>query len=458
MKKHIILIFVLLTSIANAKVDLTTLPKSDAVQLTIYNSADLTFANDTRSLTVDKGDNKLQFSWAGTQIDPTSLDMIPLESAGKVEIADLTFPPRVRNLGLWNVSSKITGKLPVKISYFTSGISWRAFYMGTLNTDESKMHLQGYVNVTNNSGEDYKDASVRLIVGKVNILDRIAELSKRQWPYGRPGVTKYDASRLGRHGSNVIFMDGHRGLGAGKGLNYKRDMAGKMQVFDDTETKEIKKEGLSEYFLYSIEGTETIPNSWSKRLPSLDVEDIPVVNLYKYEEEMYGNNVTRFLSFKNDEEHELGETPIPGGAMKVYRDLSDKKHLSYTGQSSFKYIPVNEKVELNLGAVKNIVVKPTLMNKKTENYRYNNKGNISGWDEIQTWKMEIKNTRDIPVEIEIKRNFQTNYWDIETKQKYEKHDKDTIKIKLKLKPGENKNFQYTLTKYHGDNTRNRRNK
>ena len=30
--------------------------------------------------------------------------------------------------------------------------------------------------------------------------------------------------------------------------------------------KEIIKEGLSEYFIYTIEGTETIPNGWSKRM------------------------------------------------------------------------------------------------------------------------------------------------------------------------------------------------
>jgi len=456
MKKLIILILAILPATAAAKVDLTTLPKSDAVQLTIYNSADLTFASDTRSLTVKKGDNKLQFSWAGTQIDPTSLDMIPLKNAGKVEIADLTFPPRVRNLGLWNVSSKMTGKLPVKISYFTSGISWRAFYMGTLSTDESKMHLQGYVRVTNNSGENYKDASIRLIVGKVNLLDQLAELSKHQWPYGRPGIAikQYDVG----YSVNGPKGGGMMGGMSGSGSSHAWGMMTNGKLGFDLQPKEIKKEGLSEYFLYSIEGKETIPNNWSKRLPSLDALDIPVVNLYKYEEEMYGNSVTRFLSFKNDEDHELGDTPIPGGAMKVYRDLSDNKHLGYTGQSSFKYIPVNEKVELNLGPVKNIVVKPTLMNKETKNYRYNNKGNISGHDEIQTWKMEIKNTRDIPVEIEIKRNFNTTYWDIETKQKYEKFDKDTIKIKLKLKPGQTKNFQYTLTKYHGDNTKNRRNK
>jgi dTDP-4-amino-4,6-dideoxygalactose transaminase len=59
----------------------------------------------------------------------------------------------------------------------------------------------------------------------------------------------------------------------------------------------------------------------------------------------------RFLSFKNDKEHKLGETPIPGGMLKVYRGAGEQGNLSYTGQSEFKYIPVDEDIELNLGAI-----------------------------------------------------------------------------------------------------------
>ena len=39
--------------------------------------------------------------------------------------------------------------------------------------------------------------------------------------------------------------------------------------------KEVVKEGLSEYFIYTIEGTETIPNGWSKRLRSLEAAKVP---------------------------------------------------------------------------------------------------------------------------------------------------------------------------------------
>jgi len=425
---------------SQAKVDLVTLPSRDTVQLTIYNSADMTLVRESRALTLKGGENKLQFSWANTLIDPTSLEMLPKANADKIDIAELTYPPRVRNLGLWNVESGVSGKVPVEISYLTSGLSWRAFYMGTLTENEETMRLQGYVRVTNNSGEDYENAQTRLIVGKVHILDEIAELARRQYPYGRPGQIEPEMEGLKRK------------LEVAKKVMSLSRAAGAPRPAVPSEPKEIAKEGLSEYFLYTIEGTETIPTGWSKRLLSFDVDEVPVVNLYKYEEERYGQSVVRFLSFKNDKEHELGETPIPGGRLKVYRGVSDKGHLSYTGQSSFKYVPVDEDVELNLGAVANVVVEPALMDFKTENYRFDRRGNISGWDEIRTFKIEVENTRDIDVKVEIKRNFNTSYWKLARSGdfgQFEKVDKDTVKFTLTLKPRSARKFEYVLRTYHG---------
>jgi hypothetical protein len=433
-----LLIIAAITSVAQAKVDLVTLPKRETVQLTIYNSADMTLVRESRDLTLKNGKNKLQFSWANTLIDPTSLEMLPKANADKIDIADLTYPPRIRNLGLWNIKSGVSGKVPVEITYLTSGLSWRAFYMGTLTEDEQTMHLQGYVRVTNNSGEDYENAQTRLIVGKVHILDEIADLARRKYPYGKPGEP----------------IPKPRAVFRGVPRKAKEELAKIEEEYVAwyARPKEIKKEGLSEYFLYTIEGTETIPTGWSKRLLSFDIDEVPVVNLYKYEQQRYGNSVMRFLSFKNDEEHKLGDTPIPGGMLKVYRSADDEGHLSYTGQSSFKYIPVDEDVELNLGPVANVVVEPTLMDYRTENYRFNNKGNISGWDEIRKFKIEVRNTREIGVKVEIQRNFNTPYWNLEKSgdfDEFEKVDVDTVKFTLILEPRAAKKLEYVLTTYNG---------
>ena len=77
--------------------------------------------------------------------------------------------------------------------------------------------------------------------------------------------------------------------------------------------KEIVKEGMSEYFLYTVEGRDTIPNGWSKRLPSFRTPDVPIVSYYKYEREHWGDQVVRFYKFKNDKDSELGNEPLPNG-------------------------------------------------------------------------------------------------------------------------------------------------
>jgi hypothetical protein len=434
--------FLLTTTLAQAKVDLVTLPTRDSVQLTIYNSGDLTLARENRALTLMNGNNRLQFSWANTLIDPTSLEMLPMGQADKIDIQDLVYPPRVRNLGVWNIVSRVSGKVPMEITYFTSGLSWRAFYMGTLSPDEKTMYLQGYVRVRNNSGEDYENAQTRLIVGKVHILDEIAALARRQYPYGSPvpvPKTAEAASRPSRSRGEVT-----KGLRKAR-LTLGTAVAGVM-------VKEIRKEGLSEYFLYTIEGTETIPNGWSKRLPSFEADGILVTNLYKFEQKRYGPSVVRFLSFKNDKKHNLGETPIPGGLLKVYRTADEKQHLAYEGQSNFKYIPVDEDVELNLGTVQNVIVEPKLMEVRSANYDFDWRGNITGWEEKKTWKIEVKNTRKLPVRLEIKRNIPVKKWEIENKGEcgvYEKEDVDTVKYTLDLQPESKREFIYIVTTYHG---------
>jgi hypothetical protein len=66
--------------------------------------------------------------------------------------------------------------------------------------------------------------------------------------------------------------------------------------------------------------------------------------------------------------------------------------------------------------------------------------------------VEVRNTRDIPAELEIKRNFPTQYWDIEKSGQFgefEKEDMDTAKFTLKLEPRSKTEFEYVLTTYHG---------
>ena len=73
-------------------VDLSTVPTRDTVQLTIYNSEDLTLVRETRKVTFKPGINLLQFSWANTLIDPSSVELRFLTHPDKLVLLDTTFP------------------------------------------------------------------------------------------------------------------------------------------------------------------------------------------------------------------------------------------------------------------------------------------------------------------------------------------------------------------------------
>ena len=123
---------------ARAAVDLVTLPSREGTQLTIYNSEDITMVREHRLLTVKEGVNRIQFSWANTLIDPTSIEFRILDQQDKVDLVDTTFPAGRNDALQWNIKSQIAGKIPVEIRYFTSGITWAADYVGIANEDETR--------------------------------------------------------------------------------------------------------------------------------------------------------------------------------------------------------------------------------------------------------------------------------------------------------------------------------
>src|SRR5689334_14632453 len=108
---------------AQARINVVTLPGRDSVQLTIYNSVDLTLVKETRVLTFRKGLNRLEFSWANTLIDPTSVEFHALTHGDAVDLLDVSFPPRVTNTLEWRINSEFAGEVQVEIRYFTSGIN-----------------------------------------------------------------------------------------------------------------------------------------------------------------------------------------------------------------------------------------------------------------------------------------------------------------------------------------------
>lgn len=431
--------------IVHARINVVTLPDRDFVQLTIYNSVDLTLVKEIRHLTFRKGLNKLEFSWANTLIDPTSVEFRALTHADEVNVLDVSFPPRVANTLEWRINSEIGGEVVVEIRYFTSGISWSADYVAEATRNESTMALAGSVRVNNQSGEDYENAQIRLVVGTVRLVEQIAQLG-RQRDLSRRGDMYWKSESLKRE-AEVVMLDGLAVLDV--------DDAG---IVNGATTlglaaarqKQVTKESLSEYFLYTVEGSDTIPNGWAKRLPSFHVDAVPLTSFYKFERETWGDRVMRFYRFTNSEAAHLGKEPLPDGNVKAFRIIGDDQLYAFVGRTAVKYIPINEQVDMELGQDLEVMVNPTEMNWEKFQMAFDNQRNVKGWTERQTWQIDVQNSKDIPVMVEVRRNFAGD-WSLNTNATYEKVDANKVKFLVTLKPREKTRFNYTVTLRHGTN-------
>lgn len=208
------------------------------------------------------------------------------------------------------------GTRQVEISYLSSGFSWIADYVAELNQQENCISLKGWVTLTNNSGTDYHDATVKLVAGKINIV-------KLDWMVTQSGVL-------------------HDGAGTGKAFS------GHENLFD--------------YHLYTLPYSTTLKNKQVKQIALMAAYDIPVQKFYIAEPHLFGSyltsntnsnnegepfNVNVYFSFFNDKQSNLG-VPLPKGILRAYKpDKQGDPQL--IGEDSIKHTAENEWVSFTPG-------------------------------------------------------------------------------------------------------------
>jgi hypothetical protein len=434
-------------------VDLSTVPNRDTVQLTIYNSEDLTLVRETRKISFKKGANALQFSWANTLIDPSSVELGFLSHPDKLDLLDTTFPHDKPQMLYWNVQSELDGEAVVEISYFTSGIRWTADYVCVSNSDETQMSFDGYVRVYNNSGEEYEDAQVRLVVGTINLVQKIAELAKI--PMQQVAQLEKAQRQLLRGKAVIDFVEeaemAMEGAGAGAPSSGK--------------PKQVIKEGLSEYFIYTIEGTESIANGWSKRMRSFRGTTVPFSIQYRYREAEYGDQLVRLYLLANDEDSKLGTTPLPDGIVRVFRD-NGRDGLSFLIAQSIKYVPIGDKIELNLGPDPEVVfelvklrawrdgiwmqIRGANVFRRVDDNRVKIEVNstVAGWQDHFVFTQRIRNYSGKKIDVEVRRLFPGHIL-FRSQLDAENHDYQTVQYPAQVDSGETSDLLYEIVQFQG---------
>ena len=164
--KFIILIFffLILATPVYARIKLAALPERGSTIIRLDNP-EATLIEEERVLTLQKGLNKVDFSWKGVGIDEDSIRLRVLTNQDKVTLLGVSYPPNEAAL-VWEIHSKEALEVTVRISYLLSFIDRLISYKGIAGRDETWIKLKSFIVLRNFSGEDFQNASVLLDDGQ----------------------------------------------------------------------------------------------------------------------------------------------------------------------------------------------------------------------------------------------------------------------------------------------------
>ena len=152
-----------MTGWAHARVKLVALPERARVVVSLSHP-DATLVEEERLLTLQKGVNKVDFSWRGVQIDPMSIQVRMLSHPDKVLVLNTSYPPN-ENALIWEISCPAAQEERVRISYLLSGLNRDIVYKAVAEPNEKSLALRNYLRLRNDSGEDLTNAEIGIGYG-----------------------------------------------------------------------------------------------------------------------------------------------------------------------------------------------------------------------------------------------------------------------------------------------------
>ncbi len=154
---------VVATATAHARVKLVALPERARVVVSL-NNPNATLIEEERLITLQKGVNKVDFSWRGVNLDGSSIQVRMLSHPDKVIILNTSYPPN-ENALIWEISSPVAQEERVRISYLAQGLSRDIVYKAVAEPDETALTLRNYLRLRNDSGEDLSEAEISIGYG-----------------------------------------------------------------------------------------------------------------------------------------------------------------------------------------------------------------------------------------------------------------------------------------------------
>ena len=165
MKKLVLVMLVLLMATgAQARIKLVALPERAATVIRLDNP-NATLIEEERVLTLQKGLNKVDFSWKSVSIDADSIRLAVIDHPKGVTLLNVSYPPNEAAL-VWEIHSDKDYAETVRISYLLRNIDRLVTYKAIADKAETHLNLKSYLVLRNFSGEDFDHARILLDYGE----------------------------------------------------------------------------------------------------------------------------------------------------------------------------------------------------------------------------------------------------------------------------------------------------
>ncbi|MGE5351060.1 MAG: DUF4139 domain-containing protein [Acidobacteriota bacterium] len=315
------------------------------------------------------------------------LVMIPNLGYYRINVGSLPEGLITKPTLVWTVQSPSSKDQDVEISYQTAGMNWHAEYVAVLNENDTKLSLNSWVSIENQSGTTYKNAGLKLVAGNVNLV------SQRQ-----PGPV------------------------------FRKDV----NILAESSVQQFQEREFFEYHIYDLERPATLNNNETKQISLFQADNINVTKKYLYRSGFpvytYGPQnqkpkVAVAVEFDNTQKNNLG-MPMPAGKVRVYK--SDGKSIEFVGEDMTDHTPKDEKIKLKIGDAFDVVVEEN----QTDNVR------ISDKVYEQAFEIKLRNRKKEDITVDVERMMGLNWEILSSSINYEKKDAQTVTFRVPVKKNE----------------------
>jgi hypothetical protein len=317
---------------------------------------------------------------------------------------------------LWKIQSEEQGLREAEFSYMTGGMSWDATYNCVVPEKGDVMDIIGWVNIDNNCGRHFRNASIKLMGGDVSKLND----NKRNDAYYAKEESRLMSELKSATGVEVRDFDEFHLYS----LPRKVDLL-------DRENKQIefiRAEKVKGQRFYVYDGVKFDKNNYAHD------------DYSRKERPEYGtksnNKVWNIFEFRNTEENNLG-VALPKGKVKMYRkDIGGSNE--FIGEDAIDHTPKGETIKVYLGNVFDVVGE-----RKQTAYKLSNNRDSSE----ETFEITLRNQKKEKVTVRVVEHmYRWLNWDVsDNSDIFKKNDSRTIEFRAEVEPGKEKKIKYTVT-------------